>query len=427
MRILFLSQLVPYPLDAGPKVRSYYVLRHLAAAGHEITLLAFSRENDTAASIVHLRSFCAAVHTVPMARSRVRDAFHFGRSLLGGLPFLIARDSVAAMHGAVRDIASSKPFDVIHADQLWMASYALVAAAGAADARPRLVLDQHNAMYRIPQRLAESSDNSLRRAILRREAKVMRRYEVDTCRRFDEVVWVTTEDRAAVGLDEPTDSLQPSPQQYVIPICVDPDAQPVIRRVPSPFRVTFLGGLHWPPNAAGILWFAREVWPRVAAECPHAVLTVIGKNPPSELAGDRRPAAGGVEVTGYVADPMLYLAETAVFIVPLHAGGGMRVKILDAWAWGLPVVSTTIGAEGIACRDGGNLLIADEAAALAAAVVRVCREMETGRALGNAGRSAVEAGYDWHSAYTAWDTIYAPARGCMAEESIRDVERDFHE
>ncbi|HRO23672.1 MAG TPA: glycosyl transferase family 1, partial [Promineifilum sp.] len=97
MRILFLSQLIPYPLDAGPKVRAYYVLRHLAEAGHEVTLLAFSRESDSAASIDHLRQFCVAVHTVPMPRSRPRDAYHAARSLLTGQPFLIARDHVPEM------------------------------------------------------------------------------------------------------------------------------------------------------------------------------------------------------------------------------------------------------------------------------------------------------------------------------------------
>ena len=106
MRILFLSQLIPYPLDAGPKVRSYYVLRHLAAAGHHITLLAFSRETDAAASLDHLRQCCEAIHTVPMARSRGRDAFHLARSLVTGEPFLIARDRVDAMIEQVRRLAA---------------------------------------------------------------------------------------------------------------------------------------------------------------------------------------------------------------------------------------------------------------------------------------------------------------------------------
>ncbi len=226
----------------------------------------------------------------------------------------------------------------------------------------------------------------------------MRRYEADSCRRFDTVVWVTADDQEAVGLPEPP----AGPRAYVIPICVDPQETPVIKRTAQPHRVTFLGGLHWPPNAAGIVWFAREVWPSVRAACPDAVLTIIGKSPPKELDG----RGEGIEVTGYVDDPMPYLKETAVFIVPLHAGGGMRVKILDAWAWGLPVVSTTIGAEGIDCRHGENLLIADTATGFATAVQQVMTDCQLARSLANACRAAVGDCYDWRAVYSAWDAIY---------------------
>jgi len=397
MRILYLSQLIPWPLDAGPKVRSYYVLRHLAEAGHEVTLLAFSRESDTAESIDHLREFCVAVHTVPMRRSRARDAWHFGRSLLTGTPFLIARDSVAEMTRKAGELVAAGT-DAIHADQLWMAQYALSAARSVRGRALRLVLDQHNAMYLIPQRLAERAAGPVQRALLRREAALMRRYEADTCGRFNDVVWVTTEDRDAVGLPDTPAGLR----SHVIPICVDPQGTPVIDRVAQPHRVTFLGGLHWPPNAAGIVWFAREVWPSVRAACPDAVLTIIGKSPPKELDG----RGEGIEATGYVDDPMPYLKETAVFIVPLHAGGGMRVKILDAWAWGLPVVSTTIGAEGINCRHGDNLLIADTAMGFATAIQRVMADRQLASHLSRSCRAAVDECYDWRTVYSAWDAIY---------------------
>ncbi len=450
MRILLLSQLIPYPFDAGPKVRIYHVLQHLAAANHDITLLAFRRESDTPDNIEHLRQYCTAVHTIPMPRSRLRDAWHLGRSLLLNQPFLIARDSVAAMHRKVKELITSQTFDAIHADQLWTAQYALAAkvasgrGAGGQGSRgaesgllvsqsptphsplpthhsPLLILDQHNATYLIPQRLAEGETNLLQKILLRREAKVMRRYELDVCHQFDHVVWVTAEDRAAVlnnsqsNLRLPTiDNSQltiHNSQFPVIPICIDPDTKPMIKRVPTPHRVTFLGGLHWPPNAAGVRWFAREVWPHVLEQCPTAVLTIIGKNPPDAI---RNPQSSipqespirNLEITGYVDDPTPYLQETAVFIVPLHAGGGMRVKILDAWAWGLPIVSTTIGTEGISYRHEENVLIADEPEPFAATVIRLLRNLELGDSLARAGRQTVEQCYDWRNTYQAWTNVY---------------------
>jgi glycosyltransferase involved in cell wall biosynthesis len=133
---------------------------------------------------------------------------------------------------------------------------------------------------------------------------------------------------------------------------------------------------------------------------PHAVLTAIGKNPPEGLEGE------GIEVTGYVVDPKSYLAETAAFIVPLHAGGGMRVKILDAWSWGLPIISTTIGAEGIETEPGQNILIADEAEAFAQAVIQVLNDPDLAQTLGQAGRQTVSEKYHWPVRYADWEKVY---------------------
>ena len=404
MRILFLSQLVPYPADAGPKVRSYHVLQYLASAGHAITLVAFERASDRPESIEHLKQFCEAVYTMPMVRSRVRDAWYLGQSLLCNQPFLIARDSVAAMHHTIQQLVNQQHFDAIHTDQLWMAQYALRAQAqrNGHGSQTRLILDQHNAVYLIPQRLAATSKNPLKRLILAREAQTMKQYEEETCRQFDQVVWVTDEDKKALGFDHVS---------YIgdltIPICVDTSDKPPIQRQAHARRVTFLGGLHWPPNADGVVWFANEVWPRVLAQAPDALLTVIGKNPPRALQAQDNPIPNLV-VTGYVEKVEPYLVETSVFIVPLHAGGGMRVKIIDAWSWGLPVVSTSVGAEGIAYRDGDNLLVGDEADTFADAVIRILSDPAIGHQLALSGRNTVETEYDWRITYEAWDKVYPP-------------------
>ncbi len=405
MRILYLSQLVPYPADAGPKVRSFHVLEYLAQAGHQVTLLAFTRPDDQPEAIAHLRRFCLAVHTVPMPRSRSRDIWHLGQSLLGRRPFLIARDRVSAMHEAVATLMADADYDVIHADQLWMAQYAL-AAAGNSD-HLRRVLDQHNAVYLIPQRLAESTRNPLARWLLARESRLLRRYETATCAAFDHVVWVTEEDRLAVANGAASSGREAG--WPTIPNCVDPPRQKPITGRTEGRRVSFLGGLHWPPNAAGVGWFARQVWPQVIAAVPDATLTVMGKRPPAELRALSRELPN-VEVTGYVAEVAPYLAQTAAFIVPLHAAGGMRVKIVDAWSWGLPVVTTTIGAEGLDYRDGQNLVLADDPGAFARAVIRLLQEPDWRAQLAAAGRRTAETRYDWRRIYPAWDAIYgAPA------------------
>ncbi len=393
MRILYLSQVLPYPLDAGPKMRSYYVLKYLSQR-HDVTLLTFVRDTDRPAYIARLEEICHGVFTVPMRRSAVRDGLFLLKSLVSQQPFLIVRDEVWAMVEQLRDLLAAESFDAVHADQLWMAQYALRAKEFSPNVR--LILDQHNAVYLIPQRMASGETNPVKKMILARESKMMARYEADTCPKFDRVVWVTREDYDAVSAisDKP---LSPA---TVIPICGDPmGVEPVMPRT-GVKRVTFLGGLHWPPNAQGIVWFAKNVFPKIRARVPDAVLTVIGKNPPAELTGD------GVEVTGYVEDLMPLLAETRVFVVPLHAGGGMRVKIIDAWCWELPIVSTTIGAEGIAVHHEKDILIADTAETFTEAVVQVLQSPELQQSLAENGRRAVEQQYNWRTIYTQWDEVY---------------------
>ena len=404
MRILFLTQVLPYPLDAGPKVRAYYTLRYLAQH-HEITLVSFMRPNDTDEALHHLATFCRHVHVVPMSRSRVLDAKHLILSLISNQPFLIVRDRSSALTNRLENILrSSHPFDAIHADQLWMAPYALWAKRKVAGTDPIIVLDQHNAVYQIPKRLAERERNPVKRALLKLEAAKLAHYETTTCRKFNHVVWVTQEDRDAIEsharqFDTELDN------SIVIPISVDPSLDRPLARQLASHRVTFLGGLHWPPNADGILWYAREVWPIVIKAVPHAILTVIGKAPPAELLS-LCSVVKNIDVVGYIEDPTPYLSETAVSIVPLHAGGGMRVKILDAWKWGLPVVSTTIGAEGIKIRPDNNICIADSADCFAQATIRLLSNPLTAQRVAKAGRQTLEQEYSWNTTYTKWDQIY---------------------
>ncbi|MCB0213490.1 MAG: glycosyltransferase [Anaerolineae bacterium] len=395
MRILFLSQVLPYPLDAGPKMRSYYVLRHLVQ-DHEVTLVTFVRDSDRPEYVSHLAEFCHAIYTVPMQRSKVRDAKFLLQSVVNRKPFLITRDYVPAMIETLQQLTQTQTFDIIHADQLWMAQYALKAKVMQPTAK--LIIDKHNAVHHIPQRLANEEKNVLKRLFLAREAQLMTQFEPETCQKFDFSVWVTEVDRLAV-LPHTAEINGRSPSK-VIPICANPAQVIPVDRKSNGRRITFLGGLHWPPNAQGVLWFAEHVFPKIQAHVPDAVLTAIGKNPPTSLTGQ------GIEKTGYVVDPLPYLAETAVFIVPLHAGGGMRVKILDAWSWGLPIVSTTIGAEGIEVKSGSDILIADTADEFANAVISVLNDPSLAQQLSQNGRQTVLKKYNWQTVYAAWNSVY---------------------
>ena len=394
MNVLFLTQVLPYPLDAGPKLRAYFVLRALARQ-HAVTLVSFTRSDDAAAAVAHLRGICAAVHTVPMVRSPLRTARAGAVALATGEPVIIARDAVTAMQRTLAAIMQCGPIDVVHADQTAMVQYALW-AADRQQPRPALVVDAHNALYQVFRRLAEQTANPVKRRVLAWEAGRIEAYERRTYALFDEAVFVTAVDRARFDL----------PHARVIPICGE-IGTPVARQ-PGAQQVGFVGTLFWPPNAQGVGWFLDEVWPRVRAQAPAATFVAAGKAPPADLVC-RAEAMPGVRLAGYVAELAPLLAGCALLVVPLHAGGGMRVKIVDGWGWGLPMVSTTVGAEGLAYTPGEELLIADDAEAFAAAVVRLLCDPALGARLAEAGRRHATEHYDWRRVYGAWEEVYDAA------------------
>jgi polysaccharide biosynthesis protein PslH len=413
-RILFLSQLLPYPPDAGPKVRSYYVLRHLAQT-HKVTLLAFTRPDDSPEAIHHLREICEDVHLITMRRSQYRNLISLINALLNRTSFIIERDYVPEMARAVDQVLQDKPFDAIHADQLWMAQYALRAQRLAPKAM--LVLDEHNACFQIWQRLATGEHNPIKRLLLENEWRKLRSFEANACTCFNRIVTVTDEDfRTIQNLIDSHSKVtkQPQPKNSIenlttIPICVDTESVVPVQPSARSFDVLHLGTMFWMPNIEGVMWFVQEVWPKVIAQIPEATFTIVGKNPPSEI---RKLSKNGterssIEVTGYITDPHLYLERAGAFVVPLLSGGGMRVKIIDAWRWGLPIISTSIGAEGIRCIPGENILIADDPLSFAHAIVKVLQDPSFSERLRLNGRRWVEDNYNWRTVYSRWDVIYS--------------------
>jgi len=413
MRILFLSQLVPFPPDSGPKVRQYLVIRYLAQA-HDITLVAFARPDDSPSAMAHLGQYCRRVRTVPMRRSKIRNILALAGSWLSGESFIIRRDYVPEMAQVIQEEIASGGYDVIHADQLWMAQYALLGANRGA----KLILDEHNACFQIFQRLAKGEANPLKKLALERDWRKLRSYETQACRRFDQVVTVTEEDRKILeGLIFPSESVRAGeansiytdvrrPKLSTIPICVDTASVKVVAPQGASHDVLHLGTMFWPPNVEGVMWFAEHVWPGVRSQLPDATFTIVGKNPPAKVTSLAEKGLG-IQVTGYVQDPQEYLEQAGAYVVPVFSAGGMRVKIVDGWRWGLPVISTTIGAEGIRYVDGENILIADDAEAFAAAVVGTLEDRELNQRLRLNGRRWVEEKYDWQRVYPAWDNVYA--------------------
>ncbi|MEJ2706545.1 MAG: glycosyltransferase family 4 protein [Anaerolineales bacterium] len=413
MNILFLTQILPYPPDAGPRVKTWHVLQYLAGQGHQVTLLSFVRPEEEQYVGV-LREICHAVYTVPIRRSRVADLYYWLRSNWTGRPFLIERDDLVAMRDQVKQIVESNDIDVIHADQLGMAQYAFPyrGQGNGAKRAPVVIFDAHNAVWKIVERMQENAPWFLQfPASL--EAKRIKAYEGQVVRTFDHTLAVTDPDRQALaeavaayeraGVSNGVERELPI---TIVPIAVDTQKLQPIEREAGSKNILTLGTLHYLPNADGIRWFVQEVFPLIIESEPEANLTIIGKNPPADFLRMAEQFPQQINVTGYVPDLDPYMQKAALMVVAVRAGGGMRVRILEAFARGMPVVTTTVGLEGIDGRPGEDVLVADTPEAFSRQVLQLLENLDLQASLAENGRRLAEQKYDWHVILQKMDQVY---------------------
>lgn len=243
------------------------------------------------------------------------------------------------------------------------------------------VLTLHNLTSEMARHSASIAPGHRQRIMRTLEARNARRLERSAIRAYDLVVSPSPEDAARLSSD----------------VVVVPNGVDIRRFKPSPPasapRVVFTGALHTLPNRDGIVWFCQRVWPSIRREVGDAVLEIVGARPPEEVRALSR--IEGVTVHADVPDVVPFLEHSRVAVVPVRIGTGSRLKALEAMAAGRPVAGTTIGLGGLDVRPGHDVLIADEADALASAVVRCLRDSELTAALGARGRAIVEERYGW--------------------------------
>ncbi len=414
MKVLLLTQVLPYPPDSGPKVKTLNVLKYLAHH-HEVTLASFVR-GDQSADVKQLERYCRAIHIAPMERAVAHDAVAMARSFLTSQPWMMVRDDRAAMRQLVDRVASETRFDIAHADQLNMAQYAR-RVNGA-----RKILDAHNALWLLYKRLWQTMGDGPRKILLGRDWQLIKKYEGRICREFDAVLAVSEEDKAALeeAIDNPPEGLRSTSLNgrskvaepsgglrtiTVIPIAVDTDEVAYVNRLPEADHILHIGTMYWPPNIDGILWFIRDIYSRIRNQRPDVNFDVIGARPPQEIV-EMGKNGSGINVTGYVDDPTPYLQKAGVMVVPLRSGGGMRVKILNALSQGLPIVTTALGCEGIAVEPGKHVLVADTPEEFARATLRLLEDKALATELGRNGRQLIQSTYDYRAACRPLDEVY---------------------
>ena len=391
IKILFLTQICPYPPTNGGAIKSYNILKHLCSK-HEVTLLTFVRSDKELKSLAHLSQYCRRVDSCLIKRSKLLNVYNAIRSLTAWRSFIIARDGCPGMQLRVFELLRENP-DLIYVDHLQMLQFI-----------PRSVscpvlLDDHNVEWRIIERFAEASTSWTQSLFARIEWPRLKSYELRACSRADVVLTVTPQDR-----DTLVSNGIPSGKVKSLPIGVDTEYFQPLSQSPDSKRILTFGTMAWPPNADAVSYFVKEVYPLIKQRVPDAQFSIVGANPPPEIQ-ELGMADKSIEVAGFVDDIRKAAEDAAVFVVPLRVGSGMRVKILDAMAMRLPIVTTSIGYEGIGLTPGEHALVADTPTEFADAVTRLLTDAQERQRIGSAGRKLVESAYSWPLILRSLDDI----------------------
>ena len=406
MRILWIKTSPLHPLTRGGDLRTFHLLRHLHQR-HEVTfvgMMADAGQVAGAQQVGEYSSHAVWTHEPKASLQLTRWKFLAGAlaNVVSSLPYAVARFKSARLRQLLIAKLKAERFDVVVADFLFPA--ASLPWELKAEGECRWVLFQHNVESMIWRRRAEGK-TGLRALYYRAQRDRMLRFERQASSRFDGVLAVSEED-ARIFKEE----MQLSNVLGVVPTGVDLDYfQSVPKTTSAVPTVVFMGSMDWYANVDGVKWFVEAVWPLVQRQMPQARFVVVGRKPPAEIAA-LAMSGRNIEVTGTVPDVRPFLRGADVIVVPLRIGGGTRLKIYEAMAAEVPVVSTRIGAEGLNVQDGRHVLLADSAEDTAAQVVKVLGTPALGAELAQHALEEVARPCSWAAAAQIFETACVKLR-----------------
>ena len=388
MRLLWLKTELLHPIDKGGRIRTYHMLKELKRE-HQITYLTLDDGSSGADARERAAEYCHELVCIPhRTRPKFTPGFYLdlASNLFSPLPYFIKKYESAQMRREITERAGRADFDVLVCDFL-MPSVNVPPGV-----RCPTVLFQHNVEAMIWKRHFEVQQNPLKKSYLYGQWRKALAFERAACRRFDQVIAVSRDDCETIRREYGTNSVAD------VPTGVDTTYfRPLGAERTEPHTLVFTGSMDWLPNDDAIQYFVREIMPLIKQSVPDVRLVVVGRNPYPGLV-KLSQSDPSINVTGRVEDVRPYIERAAAYIVPIRVGGGTRLKIYEAMAMEKPVISTTVGAEGLPVRDLDELLLADTPEAFAGAVVRVLTDEELARGLAMRAAALVRERFGWDKA-----------------------------
>jgi glycosyltransferase involved in cell wall biosynthesis len=379
--VLVLDEEVPWPANTGKRLRTLNLLTALAR-DFSIDFVAHAN-GATPEAIGEMKRRGIDVYVSPSRIPEKRGLLLPLRviaSIVRGIPYSVHSHHQSAYHRIVRDLVSRHRYELIHCEWTPYAIYA-------SDIELPVCIAAHNVESLIWDRIAENEVRPAHRLLFQLQAKLMRRFERRVFRRFGHSTAVSDGDADAIRALGCRDVV-------VVPNGVDTDAyRPPPSELAEPHTLVFTGSMDWRANQDAIGWFINRVHPILQKLMPYRFY-VVGRTPPDWLK-DSAIVPKEIVVTGTVDDVRPWIAQAAVYVVPLRVAGGSRLKILEALAMARAVVATTVGAEGLDLQPRIHLLIADEPGEFAEAIHGLATDPSRRESLGRKGRERVEALYRW--------------------------------
>jgi polysaccharide biosynthesis protein PslH len=382
--VLWLTYGLPWPTDRGGAIRYFNLIRQVAAR-YRVLLFAVLESADEARHVPKLASGCEKVEWVVM---RAGSAIERARDLLGhllrGRPLATWSYCSRSLETKLGNLVGTGAVDILQIEHSFLAPF----RDAVPDGSPcRTVLSFHNLGENQYRSMLHMRSGALAKLGWLIKAALMRGWEARYAERFDRCLVVSEIEAQRLC------ALATGAAVSLVPNGVDTVALRPLPEAGASKRLLFVGHLRYPPNVDAVRFFANRILPALRARIPEARLTVVGDGEPGVL-GEFASRAG-IDLVGRVPSPLPYYQSAQVAVVPLRAGGGTRLKILEAMALGRPVVSTSLGCEGLAVEDGKHLLIADRAEDFAAAVARLLTDRALPARLTLEARALVERDYDW--------------------------------
>jgi polysaccharide biosynthesis protein PslH len=431
MQILFITHSLPYPPDKSSRMRTWQVLKYLYQRNHQVIFVSFVSPQEEG-YVQFLWQVCSGVYTVPIENWFLRHSTAYLRWLISRRPFLVERDAHKEMRTTVNAILDSGQVDFIHIQHLSMAQYVfphldlkIGARTAVSEDRerkqpayhlPGLILDVNQAEWFIAERMRWDVPKFLR-PFFALEAKRIKRYEGIMLELADHVICSTDktveklQEASAYAAEQGNKDGNISLQRQNIPFTViqnglDLSEFPLSARLPGSKMILSIGSFNNPAFLDGIGWFLQDALPQILQVIPEARFVVVGKNPPIDLLNLVGQGSGAVAFARDVSQLAEYLNACALTVFPLRSGRGFRKYVLEALAFGIPVISTSVGLEGIEAIPGQDVLLADTPIKFTEEVIRLLLDESLQGHLARAGRELAESRYEWQAVLADLDGIY---------------------